>query len=196
MSQRALDSILTRLNSGNAEAAEQVFVMFEPLMRMVVRRKLSEPLQAKLDSTDVVQSVWADALDGFRAARWRFRDTAHLKAFLVTMTRNRLIDHFRRHRNEIERVEPLAENTEQSIVASPLERASELVQADELWQQMLAVCPPRHIELLRLKRQGLSMAEVAARTGLNEGSVRRILCDVAHRLRLKQPASDTSRERS
>ncbi len=189
MSEHAFDSVLARLNSGSSEAAAQAFARFEPLLRMVVRRKLTEPLQAKFDSTDIVQSVWADALSGFRAARWRFQNAEHLRAFLITLTRNRLTDRFRRHRNEISRVEPLTQHADETLVVSPAERASEVAQADELWQQMLAVCPPRHIELMRLKRQGLTTAEVAARTGLNEGSVRRILCEVAHRLRLQQHVS-------
>jgi RNA polymerase sigma-70 factor (ECF subfamily) len=51
-----------------------------------------------------------------------------------------------------------------------------------LWEEMLALCPPAHHELLRLKRQGLRLAEIAARTGLHPSSVRRILYDLARQL--------------
>ena len=56
------------------------------------------------------------------------------------------------------------------------------------------LCPPAHRELLALKRQGATVAEIAVQTHLNEGSVRRILHDLAHRLaRLRgDNASDTS----
>jgi RNA polymerase sigma-70 factor (ECF subfamily) len=37
-------------------------------------------------------------------------------------------------------------------------------------------------ELLRLKREGHSLAEIAARTGLHESSVRRILYELARKL--------------
>ena len=47
---------------------------------------------------------------------------------------------------------------------------------------MLAACPPDHRELLRLRREGLTTAEISTRVGLNEGSVRRILGDLARRL--------------
>ena len=43
---------------------------------------------------------------------------------------------------------------------------------------------PDHHELLRLKRQGLPLQEIAARTGLHEGSVRRILRQLARQLAL------------
>ena len=67
----------------------------------------------------------------------------------------------------------------------------ELAQANELWQQMLDLCPPEHREVLRLKRAGALSPEIAARTGLHEGSVRRILCNLSRRLarRQEQPAA-------
>ena len=43
---------------------------------------------------------------------------------------------------------------------------------------MLDVCPPDHYEVLVLNAQGASLDEIAARTGLHKGSVRRILYQV------------------
>ena len=62
----------------------------------------------------------------------------------------------------------------------------DLLQADELWEQLLELCPPAHREVLRLKREGALTAEVAARTGLHEGSVRRILNTLSQRLARRQ----------
>jgi DNA-binding CsgD family transcriptional regulator len=50
---------------------------------------------------------------------------------------------------------------------------------------MMEACPANHRELLRLRREGLTTAEIGARVGLNEGSVRRILGDIARRLALR-----------
>ena len=47
---------------------------------------------------------------------------------------------------------------------------------------MLEECSPAHREILVLKRQGLLLTEIAARTGMHEGSIRRILYDLARRL--------------
>jgi RNA polymerase sigma-70 factor (ECF subfamily) len=46
---------------------------------------------------------------------------------------------------------------------------------------MLALCPPAHHELFRLKRLGLTLSEIASRTGLHPSSVRRILYELARR---------------
>jgi RNA polymerase sigma-70 factor (ECF subfamily) len=173
---------LEKLTSGDAAAAERVFRAYGPYLRMVVRRQLSPPLRAKFDSLDVVQSVWVHMLRGFREAGWRFADAAHLRAFLVQLTRHRFIDRLRHHRRAIEREQPLAGGGCEDELPADGPRPDEFLQADELWEQLLELCPPAHREVLRLKRDGALTAEVAARTGLHEGSVRRILHTLARRL--------------
>jgi RNA polymerase sigma-70 factor (ECF subfamily) len=175
-----LDTLLDKLTSGDPGAAERVFLAYEPYLRMVVRRHLSPGLRAKFDSMDIVQSVWADVLRGFREAGWRFADAAHLRAFLIRLTRHRFIDRLRKHRRAVECEQPLA-GGDRALPAGDPEPA-DVVAADELWQLMLDLCPPEHRELLFLKRQGALNSEIAARTGLHEGSVRRILCTLSRRL--------------
>jgi RNA polymerase sigma-70 factor (ECF subfamily) len=184
MTDRPLDSLLKRLASGDGAAAESVFLAYEPYLRMVVRRQLSAGLRAKFDSVDIVQSVWADLLDRFRDSKCSFRDADHLRAFLVRVTRNRFVDRLRQHRNALEHERPLSDGELECLPSDG--RVSEVAQADELWGQMLSVCPPAHSELLRLKRQGLSLAEIAQRTGLHASSVRRVLYEIARRLARKQ----------
>jgi RNA polymerase sigma-70 factor (ECF subfamily) len=177
-----LDQLIERLNDGDIVAAERAFLAYEPYLRMAVRRQLNGALRAKLDSMDIVQSVWADLLSGFREAGWRFSDRSHLRAFLMRVTRNRLIDRRRQHHRALEQEQPLTAMTPRDLPRSHEPRPSEVAQSHELWEQMLAICPPGHHDILKQKRQGLPLAEIAARAGLHEGSVRRILYDVARRL--------------
>jgi RNA polymerase sigma-70 factor (ECF subfamily) len=184
------DALLEKLSSGDPAAAEQVFRAYEPYLRMVVRRQLPAHARGKFDSSDIVQSVWADLLEGFRHAGWRFADAAHLRAFLVQVTRNRFIDRMRQHRRALEHERPLAGSESGPLPASPEPRPSEVAQANDLWERLLALCPPAHRGLLEMKRQGLSLAEIAARTGLHPSSVRRILYDLAHRLDAERLLAD------
>jgi RNA polymerase sigma-70 factor (ECF subfamily) len=186
MSADPLQNLLEQLCQGDVDAAEQVFRSYEPYLRKVVRRQLPAQLRARFDSVDIVQSVWADLLEGFREAGWRFPDAAHLQAFLVKVTRHRFIDRFRQNQASVahERPVPFSDLADRS--PSPLPRPHELAEAQELWERMLALCPAEHQEVLRLKRQGLLLTEIADRTGLHEGSVRRILRTLARRLALQE----------
>jgi RNA polymerase sigma-70 factor (ECF subfamily) len=174
-----LDQLLTQLCSGDVEAAGQAFVAFEPYLRKAVRRQLPPPLRARFDSADVLQSVWADVLRGFREAGWRFVDVDHLRGFLFVATRNRLIDRIRQHQKKVDREEPLGGRHDPP---APQPRPSEIAQAGDLWERIQNHCPPEHRPILDLRRQGYSLAEIAERTGLHADSVRRILRTVARQM--------------
>jgi RNA polymerase sigma factor (sigma-70 family) len=182
MSRDPLDELIERLNKGDMSAAERAFLAYEPYLRMAVRRRLSGRLRAKFDSVDIVQSVWADVLAGLRTAGWQFTDRSHLRAFLVKVARNRLVDRRRQHHRAIEKERPLEQTSLEEIPEAHEPRPSEIAQGNELWKKMLEQCTPAHREVLVLKRQGLLLAEIAARTGLHEGSIRRILYELARRL--------------
>jgi RNA polymerase sigma-70 factor (ECF subfamily) len=188
MSADSLQALLERLCTGDEEAAERVFREYEPYLRLVVRRMLPARLRAKFDSIDVVQSVWGDLLEGFRDAGWCFKDAAHLRAFLVKATRNRFLDRLRQHQAALDRERSIEEGHLREQVLAEDPRPSEVAEADELWQEMLALCPPQHRELLRLKREGRSLADIAAHSGLHPSSVRRIFYDLARQLALKREA--------
>jgi RNA polymerase sigma factor (sigma-70 family) len=119
----------------------------------------------------------------------RFRSVAQLRAFLIKAANNRFIDRLRQHQAAARREQPLAEAPPERFSASSQPRPSEVAVAEELWQRLLALCPPEHHELLRLRRQGASTSEIAAQVGLHEGSVRRVLRDLSLRLACSGPAS-------
>src|SRR5437773_12027874 len=182
-----LDGLLAQLCSGDMAAAERVFLAYEPYLRKAVCRHFPPTLRAKFDPADILQSVWADVLRGFRDAGWRFTDADHLRGFLFVATRNRLIDRIRQHQKAAAREEPLREGDDQQFLPSPQPRPSEVAQAGDLWERIVAHCPPEHRPILGLRRQGHSLAEIAERTGLHPDSVRRILRTLARQLAFEQP---------
>jgi RNA polymerase sigma-70 factor (ECF subfamily) len=182
MSVQPLDDLLDQFRQGDSAAAERLYSEFEPYLRKVVRRQLPRQLRSKFDSTDVVQSAWAIFLHRVRDASWRFAGPDQLRAFLTTVTRNRLTDRIRHFHAALGRERSLDQKECAELPASTEPRPSELARASDLWKRMLALCPPEHHELLHLKRQGWRLQDIAARTGLHEGSVRRILRQLARRL--------------
>lgn len=184
-----LDELLKQLCDGDMAAAERVFIEYEPYLRKAVRRQLPAQLRSKFDSADILQSVWVSLLRGFRESGWRFADADQLRGFLFVATRNRLIDRVRMHRNTVSREEPLSKYVKRHPLTSPQPRPSEIAQASDLWERLLACCPPEHHRLLSLRQQGHTLAEIAAQTGLHPDSVRRILRTLARQLAFGQPAT-------
>jgi RNA polymerase sigma factor (sigma-70 family) len=176
------DDLLGQLGRGEAEALGELFAAYAPYLRAVVRRQLSDRLRAKFDSADVVQSVWVQVLQQLGKDGLRVADEDHLRALLVTVARRRLITRARRH----DRGADQPADPEWTVIADPRpDRPSQAVQADDLWGRMLALLPPEHHDILHLKREGRPLAEIAARTGLHEGSVRRILRKLSRELALQ-----------
>jgi RNA polymerase sigma factor (sigma-70 family) len=182
--------LLARLCRGDVAVAEQVFVEYEPYLRKAVRRQLPLQFRAKFDSVDILQSVWVDLLRGFRDADWRFADADQLRGFLFVATRNRLIDRVRKHRKAAALEEPLGAESERDPLPCPTPSPSEVAQAGDLWERLLACCPPEHRPLLGLRRQGYSLAEIASRTGLHADSIRRILRTLARQFAFANPAAE------
>lgn len=182
MDNDSLDRWIERLNGGDEEAVGKIFMTYGPALRIAVRRRLDRRLRAKVDSADIVQSVFADVLVAVRNGGWRFDGRSPLLSLLNRIARRRIADRYQKHRAALEREQSLGEATPGNQPQSPLPRPSQVAQGQEFWESVLEACPPRHQEIVRLRRSGLPLSEIAARTGLHEGSIRRILYDLARRL--------------
>ncbi|HEV2946194.1 MAG TPA: sigma-70 family RNA polymerase sigma factor [Gemmataceae bacterium] len=190
-----ISALLEKLSSGDPKVVEQAFLAYEPYLRMMVRLKLPGRLRAKFDSVDVVQSVWADLLEGFSHGSWRFADVAQLRAFLIKSTRHRFIDRLRQHDRVLRHEQSIDPKALEELVVARQERPSEVAQADEKWQQLMAICPTGLHPILRLRRQGKSLDEISEATGYHKSSIRRILYELADRLAAKQAVvNQTSNE--
>lgn len=175
------NTVLGQINRGEVEAAEALFEAYTPYLRAIVRRQLSDRLRAQFDSADVVQSVWVQVVRQLGRDGWPVHNEDQVRALLATIARRRLVDRVRKHARHADGGE-----TWDDAPTARDAKPSEVAQADDVWDEMLRACPPEHHAVLRMKREGLLLNEIAARTGLHEGSVRRILRQVARRLALRQ----------
>jgi RNA polymerase sigma-70 factor (ECF subfamily) len=187
MNPERIESLVAKFCQGDPLAAEQVFLAYEPYLRRMVRRRLSDRLRAKFDSGDVVQSVWLHVLNRQRAAGLHLTNHDHLEAFLLLEVRHRLIDRIRHYHHALEREQQIPGSDQIGAPSCHQPRPSEMAEAGQLWEKMLALCPPDHQELLRLRRNGLTLVEIAAQTGLHEGSVRRIFRRLARQFAFSAP---------
>ena len=179
MTDASMDLLINRLRAGDDAAAGELYFAFEPFLRGLVRRRLPRAARHRFDSADVVQSAWASLLDGLRDNRWQFPDANRLRAFLARVVLCRLYDRARTALREAGRVQPLVEHGRDRPGPEP--HPSEHARAGAAWDRLLAICPPEHHSVLYLRRDGHSCDEIARKTGLHPGSVRRVLRGLARR---------------
>jgi RNA polymerase sigma factor (sigma-70 family) len=183
-----LNMLLRRARAGDNGAIRDFLSQFEHEVRTMVRSRLPRKLRTQFDSTDFVQAVWqsffveSDSRD--------FDNVEHLRGFLFGMVRNKVSEQHRRltqtEKYDLAREERLyirrGDREVPREVVSPEPSPSQAVQAADRMEQLTMGRSPLEIEVLTLRRQGLTFLEIADRTGINERAVRRVIDSARSRM--------------
>jgi RNA polymerase sigma-70 factor (ECF subfamily) len=175
--------LIVRARSGDPEAVRAFLARFESEVRMMVRARLPKKLCTQFDSSDFVQAVWQSFFCDLQQDRYAFANREHLKGFLAGVARNKVREQHRRltrtAKYNLAREERLylRRGNREVVreVPSPDPSPSETAQAGDFLAKLTAGRPPREVEVIRLRYQGLTQAEIASRTAMNERTVRRII---------------------
>jgi DNA-directed RNA polymerase specialized sigma24 family protein len=143
------DQLIGRLNAGDVDAIERVFVAYEPYLRMAVRRRLSPRLRSKVDSADIVQSVFADLLCGVRARDWNFAGRAQLEALLRKIAWRRLADRYQKHARAAARERSLDDAPSHALFDLAQARPSQVAQGREFWERRVLYELARRLSIAR-----------------------------------------------
>jgi DNA-directed RNA polymerase specialized sigma24 family protein len=82
---------IRRIRSGDQEAAAELIRQYEPVIRLEVRRRLSDPgLYRLLDSVDICQSVMMSFFMRAAAGQYELEQPQQLLKLLVAMAQNKL----------------------------------------------------------------------------------------------------------
>jgi RNA polymerase sigma-70 factor (ECF subfamily) len=181
--------LVAKAKAGDPAAIRDFLRRFEPEVRMMVRGRLPKRLRTQFDSVDFVQTVWQSFFVD-SPARPDFENIEHLRAFLAGVVRNKVYQQHRRltktEKYDLAREERLyVRRGDQDVpleVASPDPSPSAAAQVGDRLAQLTAGCSPRDVEVISLRRQGLTLEEIADELGINERSVRRIIQSARSRL--------------
>lgn len=179
----SFNDLLKRAKAGDEAAIREFLSRFEQEVQTMVRARLPRKLRTRFDSTDFVQSVWQSFFVDAGRDSPEFDNLEHFRGFLFGMVRNKVHEQHRRltrtGKYDMAREEPLyvrRGNREMlREVASPEPTPSQNIQANDRMAQLTAGRSPREVEVLTLRRQGLTFAEIATRTGIHERTVRRVI---------------------
>jgi RNA polymerase sigma factor (sigma-70 family) len=178
-----LNDLLSRARAGDEAAIRDFLSRFEQEVTTMVRSRLPRKLRTQFDSTDFVQAVWKSLLVESGPDSLDFEDVDHFRCYLYGMVRNKVSEQQRRltktAKYNLAREERLyirrGDREVAREVVSPEPSPSKVYQATDRMAQLTAGMSPREVEILTLRRQGLTLSEIADRTGINERSVRRVI---------------------
>ncbi len=192
MSQGAsFDDLLTRLRTGDDQAAKAIFDRFANRLIGVARARLGQRFRPKLDPEDVVQSVYKSFFVRFAEGQFELKTWDNLWALLTVLTVRKCghrIEYFQAARRDVRgEVAPPAGDSSASWEALAREPTPvEAALLTEVVEQLMRTLEPRHQEIVALTLQGLTPPEVSASVGCSERTVRRVLEQVRNWLERRQ----------
>ncbi|HEV3117760.1 MAG TPA: sigma-70 family RNA polymerase sigma factor [Gemmataceae bacterium] len=180
-------SLMRRVSEGSEDAVKELLERYGPSILRVVRRRLSRRMRSKFDSADFTQSVWASFFAVPRGGL-DFKTAEAFVAYLVNMTRNKMVDALRRR----QALKKYNVNREHSLEGSAALEArgiagaqptpSQILVARERFQQLAQGLPAHQRIVLEFLRQGSTHQEIADALGINEKSIRRLVEKIAPEL--------------
>lgn len=186
-----LPALIARARAGDDAAIREILGLFEDDVRRMVRSQLPRALRSQFDSMDFAQAVWQSFFEDLKTRSEEFESASHLRGFLKGVARNKVFEQYRR----LTRTEKYSLAKEERLyvrrgdrevtreLPSPGPTPSQTFQAGDRLAKLTAGRPPREVEILTLRHQGMTIEEIAHHIGINERTVRRTI-DAA-RLRME-----------
>lgn len=159
---------IRRIRAGEPDAAAELVKRFEPLVRRAVRVRLGDGrFRRAVDSGDVCQSVLASFFVRAAAGQYDFDDPGQLAALLSRMARNKAASVIRAQTSARRDVRRAAGDGGAVLEALPGRdpTASQVVAGKELFDKFRELLTPGERELIDLRAQGQSWAEMAEKLG-------------------------------
>ncbi|MFO0942558.1 MAG: sigma-70 family RNA polymerase sigma factor [Pirellulales bacterium] len=181
------DLLLAAARSGDETAMQRLVTHYEPELRIVARHRLGPALRPHLDTIDLVQSVHRSLLIGLRANRFDISSPEKLIGLAVTIVRRKAAKHWR----HLKRQQRLSchDDTQDDFVdtmlslRTPQNDATENVANNELVAQWLTSLDDVEKQLITMRLEGHSTADVAKILDLDPDVLRVKLSRLRKRLR-------------
>ena len=189
MAERAdsFTALVARARQDEPEAVSELCRQYEPRVRMVARVLLGPALRPYLDSVDLVQSVHRSLLIGFREEKFEVSTPENLVALALTLLRRKVSRQWRRLRRQ-QRTDGQQSSPDllPQILAdltTPEVDPAEMAQYRDQLQQLCGLLDATDRQMLILRLDGFTFAEIAEQLALNPVTLRVRLIRLRERLR-------------
>lgn len=182
--------LVARAKAGDEAARTVLLRHFEEDVRMMVRVRLPRALRTQFDSMDFAQAVWQSFFADEDDDPERFANSRHMRGFLAGVAKNKVYEEHRKRtrtrKYDLGREESLyvrrGGRDEPREVAGHDPTPSQDVQARECLDRLLAGRSPVEVQVIQLRQEGRTYAEIEERTGMGERSIRRVIDALRERL--------------
>jgi RNA polymerase sigma factor (sigma-70 family) len=182
--------LIRRIGEGSDEAVWELLDRYSANILRVVRRHLPAELRLKVDSVDIVQSVWKSLLRKGEG----FDHIASVEQFIGYIAKVAQYKVFETHRHftkcaqfDIRREVPLQrpKSSDEEVgdglgdcIDPRCQDPGDALQARESWSLAMEKVGARGQRVVQLRLQGMTYQEIAEETGLSAITVRRTLASV------------------
>ena len=179
MSEGETRFVFDRVQSGDDEAAREVFERYLTRLVALARSRLSDKLQQKVDADDIVQSAFRSFFVRAREGQFTIERSGDLWSLLASITRHKLLkqaEHYHQQKRSLDRDQPLAvagSKEPPQFAAEPTETEA-IALSDEL-TFLMGELEPLQRKILELRLQGQAIPEIAETVERSERTVRRFL---------------------
>jgi RNA polymerase sigma-70 factor (ECF subfamily) len=179
--------LLARARRHDAAALAELSRQYEPRLRVVARVLLGPALRPAVDSMDLVQSVHRSLLIGIREEKFDISTPENLLALALTMLRRKVARHWRRAQRQV-RLQTGASSLDllpQLLADLTTSEAgpADAAQYRDLMERLCRQLDATERQVLALRLDGHTTAEIAQQLGLNHITLRVRLTRLRERLR-------------
>jgi RNA polymerase sigma-70 factor (ECF subfamily) len=176
--------LIGQIRQGNAAAATDLVRLYEPEIRRAIRIRLTDDrIRRVIDSMDICQSVMANFFARVSQGQFDIQEPPQLLRLLVTMARNRLLDHVRHEQAERrDRRRMMAGDSALARMTAAVDSPSQIVAGRELIDEMRRRFTAEERYLAEQRASGRDWSDLASELGKQPDALRKQLARAVDRV--------------
>lgn len=175
--------LVARAKDGDSEAMDALYRLYQNRLKKQVKKNLGRKLRGRMESADLIQSVWKDVLGNMNGFEYRGHNSFF--QWLAVRILRKIQDkgrYFASRKRDIKKERLVADETamnpDSALCPARDQTPSQVVAADENLNQLMRLLdhlpdPQRQALVLRL-RDDLSFDEIAETMNKSPGAVRQL----------------------
>jgi RNA polymerase sigma-70 factor, ECF subfamily len=174
MASNVIPSLLAKARQSDGKAFEALLLPFEERLAWVIVRKLRATVHRDDDAEDILQETRRKAWDALRGGSFEYESDAQFWSWLARIAINCVYDLLRRNGRNPSQMAELRDEQQVEITLEEHSPGSLLAHHERSAgvQQILSQMPPTMRDVVVLRMEGLSFADIAKRLQVGEGTAR------------------------